>query len=150
MFLFRESQDDPDSVFILFKKTDFNTILACLGGKAYRWWGHKIFVAKKGVAILLTPTFKKKKNMGPPSEENDSPLLFWLSLPYHLRKISISWAENAKVLSDIFWLFYMLGPTLFTFSILNFLYDEHLKLVKGSKLFFPYENSISFYVFHNF
>ena len=27
-----------DSVFILFKKTDFNTILACLGGKVYRWW----------------------------------------------------------------------------------------------------------------
>ena len=24
------------SVFILFKKTDFNTILACLGGKVYR------------------------------------------------------------------------------------------------------------------
>ena len=24
-----------DSVFILFKKTDFNTILACLGGKVY-------------------------------------------------------------------------------------------------------------------
>ena len=26
-----------DSVFILFKKTDFNTILACLGGKVYLW-----------------------------------------------------------------------------------------------------------------
>ena len=26
-----------DSVFILFKKTDFNTILVCLGGKVY-WW----------------------------------------------------------------------------------------------------------------
>ena len=25
-----------DSVFILFKQTDFNTILACLGGKVYR------------------------------------------------------------------------------------------------------------------
>ena len=25
-----------DGVFILFKKTDFNTILACLGGKMYR------------------------------------------------------------------------------------------------------------------
>ena len=35
-----------DSVFILFKKTDFNTILACLGGKVYQWWGgHKFFVA---------------------------------------------------------------------------------------------------------
>ena len=28
-----------DSVFILFKKTDFNTILVCLGGKVYRWLG---------------------------------------------------------------------------------------------------------------
>ena len=38
-----------DSVFILFKKTDFNTILACLGDKVYRWWGgHKIFVAEMG------------------------------------------------------------------------------------------------------
>ena len=38
-----------DSVFILFKKTDFNTILACLGGKVYWWWrGHKIFVAEIG------------------------------------------------------------------------------------------------------
>ena len=27
-----------ESVFILFKKTDFNTILACLEGKVYRWW----------------------------------------------------------------------------------------------------------------
>ena len=26
-----------DSLF-LFKKTDFNTVLACLGGKVYRWW----------------------------------------------------------------------------------------------------------------
>ena len=25
-----------DSVFILFKKTDFDTVLACLGGKVYR------------------------------------------------------------------------------------------------------------------
>ena len=36
-------------VFILFKKTDFNTILACLGGKVYQWWGGvKIFVAEIG------------------------------------------------------------------------------------------------------
>ena len=28
-----------DSVFILFKKTDFNTILAFFRGKVYRWWG---------------------------------------------------------------------------------------------------------------
>ena len=28
-----------DSVFILFKETDFNTVLACLGGKVYQWWG---------------------------------------------------------------------------------------------------------------
>ena len=35
-------------VFILFKKTDFNTVLAFLGGKVYRWWGVKIFVAEIG------------------------------------------------------------------------------------------------------
>ena len=38
-----------DSAFILFKKTDFNTvtILACLGGKVYRWWGgHKNLLSK--------------------------------------------------------------------------------------------------------
>ena len=50
-----------DSVFILFKKTDFNTILACLGvyGVSARG-GHTFFVAEiGGVAILLTPTFCK-------------------------------------------------------------------------------------------
>ena len=36
-----------DSVrFILFKKTDFNTILACLGGRCIGDGGHKIFVAE--------------------------------------------------------------------------------------------------------
>ena len=36
-------------MFILFKKTDFNTTLACLGGKVHRsWGGHKIFVAEIG------------------------------------------------------------------------------------------------------
>ena len=50
-----------DSVFILFKKTGFNTILACLGGKVYRWLrGHKFFVSKiGGVTVLLMPTFCK-------------------------------------------------------------------------------------------
>ena len=49
-----------DSV-VLFKKTDFNTILACLGGKVYPWLGgHKIFVAEiGGVAVLLMLTFCK-------------------------------------------------------------------------------------------
>ena len=45
-----------DSVFILFKKTDFNTILACLGGKVYLWWD-VIVIAEIGVSILLTPSF---------------------------------------------------------------------------------------------
>ena len=50
-----------DSVFILFKKTDFNTILACLGGKVYIGeGGHKIFVAKIGrVTVLSMLTFCK-------------------------------------------------------------------------------------------
>ena len=36
-----------DSMFILFKETDFNTILACLGGKVYRWWGVIKFLLPK-------------------------------------------------------------------------------------------------------
>ena len=50
-----------DSVFILFKKTDFNTILACLGSKVYQWWeDHKHFVAEMGGGtILLMPTICK-------------------------------------------------------------------------------------------
>ena len=49
-----------DSVFIFFKKTDFNTILACLGVMCIGGGGHKNFVAEiAGVAILLMPTFCK-------------------------------------------------------------------------------------------
>ena len=40
-----------DSAFILFKKTDFNTILACLGVIFYCW--------NRGVTVLSTPTFCK-------------------------------------------------------------------------------------------
>ena len=36
-----------DSVFILFKKTDFNTILACSGGKVYRCEGVIKFLLPK-------------------------------------------------------------------------------------------------------
>ena len=50
-----------DSASILFKKTDFNTILACLGGNVYRWsGGHEIFVPEiGGIAILLMSTICK-------------------------------------------------------------------------------------------
>ena len=52
-----------DSVFILFKKTDFKTILVWLGGKVYRWLGDIVtFVAGIWVAILLTLTFCKFGN----------------------------------------------------------------------------------------
>ena len=34
--------------------------------------------------------------------------------------------------------------------IFHFFSNEHLKLIKGSKLFLPLENSLLFYVFHNF
>ena len=37
-------------MFILFRKTDFNTILTCLWDKVYRCWCHNIFV----VAFLLS------------------------------------------------------------------------------------------------
>ena len=46
-----------DSVFILFNKTDFNTILALLGGKVYRGGGHKIFVAKIGGCNFIDAHF---------------------------------------------------------------------------------------------
>ena len=63
-----------DSVFILFKKTDFNKILACLGGKVYRWWGvHKFFVAKMGGGVSFINA-NVWKIWDPPSKENDSPL----------------------------------------------------------------------------
>ena len=45
-----------DSVFILLKKTDFNTILACLGGKVMGR-GHKIFVAKIGGRSFIDADF---------------------------------------------------------------------------------------------
>ena len=36
-----------DSVFILFKNTDYSAILACLGGKVYRWGGVIKFLLPK-------------------------------------------------------------------------------------------------------
>ena len=49
-----------DSVFILLKKTDFVTILACLEGKVYWWWGVVNFCRQnRGVAIFLTQNFCK-------------------------------------------------------------------------------------------
>ena len=39
----------PQIVCLFFlKKTDFNTILACLRGKVYWWWGPRNFVAEIG------------------------------------------------------------------------------------------------------
>ena len=41
-----------DNVFILFIKTDFNTILACLGGKVYRDGGVINFCCRnRGVTV---------------------------------------------------------------------------------------------------
>ena len=34
--------------------------------------------------------------------------------------------------------------------IFHFFTDAHLKLIKGSKLFLPFENLLLFYVSHNF
>ena len=61
-----------DSVFTLFIKTDFDTILACLGGKVYQWWGVIKFLMSKygGSQFYQHQLFV---NLGPPSEENDSP-----------------------------------------------------------------------------
>ena len=56
-----------DSVFILFKKTDFNTILACLGVRCINGGVHNSFVTEMGggVTIVLlckfgTPSAKEK------------------------------------------------------------------------------------------
>ena len=47
-----------DSVSILLKKNDFNTILACLGGTMYRWWGsHKLFFAEIGGRSFIDANF---------------------------------------------------------------------------------------------
>ena len=34
--------------------------------------------------------------------------------------------------------------------IFQFFNNEHLKLIKGSELFIPFENPLLFYVFYNF
>ena len=62
-----------DSVFILFKDIDFNTIFARLGGKVYRWWrGSLNFCCRnKGVPVLSTPTFFV--NLGPPFRRKCQP-----------------------------------------------------------------------------
>ena len=61
-----------DSVFILFKKTDFDSILAYLGGKVYRWWGVVIFFLAK--IWGHSNFFDANIFDSPPSEENASPL----------------------------------------------------------------------------
>ena len=62
-----------DSVFILFKKTDFITILTCLGGKVYRWWvSHKIFAAEMGVCSFIDQR-RLFVNLGPPFRRKCQP-----------------------------------------------------------------------------
>ena len=60
-----------DSVFILFKKTDFNTILACLGVRCIGDRGHNIFVAKIGGS----PFYRHRLfvNLGPPFQRKCQP-----------------------------------------------------------------------------
>ena len=55
-----------DSVFKLFKKTDFNTILACLGVRCMLLVVGSQFCCRQLLA-----------NLGSPSKENDSPLEYW-------------------------------------------------------------------------
>ena len=77
-----DDQNAVTEVFILFKKTDFNTILACLGGKVYRWWGvTKSLLLKWGAAILLMPTICKfgtplaKKMIAPLCQDCFNPMI---------------------------------------------------------------------------
>ena len=56
-----------DSVFIMFKQTDFNTILACLGGKVYRGGGYSNYLltgcAAQGLKPLpISKDFSPSKN----------------------------------------------------------------------------------------
>ena len=53
------------SVFILLKKTDFDTILTFLWGKVYWCGSHKVFVTEVGgVAVtFLMPIFSKVKSL---------------------------------------------------------------------------------------
>ena len=53
-----------DSVFILFKKTYFNTILACLGAVRCIVGGHRIVVDDMGGRKFIEPNFFV--NLGPP------------------------------------------------------------------------------------
>ena len=55
----------------------------------------------------------------------------------------VSWECKGSIWQ--FLALYMLLIYIFLFST-----DEHLKLIKGWKLFLPFENTLSFYVFHNF
>ena len=60
-------------MFILFKQTDFITILTCLGGTGISVMGvHNIFVAEIGGSQF----YRRQRfvNLGPPFEENASPL----------------------------------------------------------------------------
>ena len=63
-----------DSVFILFKTTDFNTSLVCLGVRCIGDGGG----GAKIVAEIGGSQFYRHRlfvNLGPPSEESDSPLI---------------------------------------------------------------------------
>ena len=55
-----------DSVFILFKKIEFNTILACLGGKVNRWWGVIKFLLPKYIGGRSFKDTDFSFNLGPP------------------------------------------------------------------------------------
>ena len=78
-----------DKLFILFRKSDFNTILAHSGGNMYRWLQGLMVV--DSVGKIGGPNFSGADfflNLGPRpspapshSEENDSPLLgLWVDL----------------------------------------------------------------------
>jgi hypothetical protein len=45
-----------EGVFILFKKTDFNNMLACLGGMVYRSWGVGVSLAHRDRTLPLRRT----------------------------------------------------------------------------------------------
>ena len=83
-------------VCLSYSKTGFDTVLACLGGKVYQWWGGRKFLSPKwGVAIFWMRLFVY---LGPtPSEENASPLK--ANYPRNSK-----WQWGFSRLRDFFWI----------------------------------------------
>ena len=93
----------------------------------------------------VPPGFYCTKQWQPPGTgRNHRSTVGWvLKPPLNVYTTNIN--RELKMQRFYFLTFYMLLINIFHFST-----DEHLNLIKGSKLFLPFENSLLFYVFLNF